>query len=72
MSINSNNVSFVTTKSKNSALDVNSKQFELVSNNKTGVDIINLVQTMSCEIKTLRKEVNTLKLYLGTLINKTL
>jgi hypothetical protein len=72
MSINSNNVSFLTSKSKNSDLLVNSKQFELVSNNKTGVDLINLVQNMSCEIKTLRKEVNILKLYLGTLINKTL
>jgi len=36
------------------------------------VDLINLIQTLSCEIKILKKEVNILKLYLGTLLNKTL
>ena len=61
MSSNSNNMSL--TKSKNlNILDINSK----------GVDLINLIQTLSCEVKILKKEVNILKLHLGTLINKTL
>jgi hypothetical protein len=62
MSSNSSNNMSLTTSTNLNFLNINFKK----------VDLINLIQTLSCEIKILKKEVNILKLYLGTLLNKTL
>ncbi len=61
-SSNSSNNMSLTTSTNLNFLNINFKK----------VDLINLIQTLSCEIKILKKEVNILKLYLGTLLNKTL
>jgi hypothetical protein len=62
MSSNSSNNMSLTTSTNLNFLNINFKK----------VDLINLIQTLSCEIKILKNEVNILKLYLGTLLNKTL